>query len=157
MERNVSEPKVEGEVEECTRREPRQATTGFVSQIIGSQFPKFETFSGSDVLGKEEVSFEPFECKTVEPHYKESLMQEAILHSLKGSATSLVLFVGPNTTVKTILQKLETVYSTVASFETLMSNFNKEIQDNNDKIWGFAIKLEGVLNQIKCRFPAKLG
>ena len=45
-------------------------------------------------------------------------MQEVILHSLKGSATYLVQILGQNATVKTILQKLETVYGAVESFDT---------------------------------------
>ena len=38
-----------------------------------------------------------------------------------------------------------------------MSNFSKVTQDKNDKIQVFAIKLKGVLNQIRSRFPAKIG
>ena len=38
VERKVSGPKVEGEVEESTRRETRHATTGVVNQVIGNQF-----------------------------------------------------------------------------------------------------------------------
>ena len=63
------------------------------------------------------------EVKTTERHYTESVMQEAILHSLKGSATNLVQLLGQNATVKIILQKLETVCGTVTSFNTLMSIF----------------------------------
>ena len=88
----MSEAKVEREVEESIRRKTRQASTGVVNQIIGSQFPKLKTFSGSVVLGKEEASFEHwlFGVKTVEPHYRESVMHKAILHSLKVSANNLV-------------------------------------------------------------------
>ena len=68
-------------------------------------------------------------------------MQKAILHSLKGSVTNLVQFLGPNAILKTILWKLETVYSNVASCDTLMSNFYRATKDKNDKIQGFAIKL----------------
>ena len=38
-----------------------------------------------------------------------------------------------------------------------MSNVYKVNQDKNDKIQLFLIKLEGVLNQIRSRFPDKLG
>ena len=51
--------------------------------------------------------------------------------------------------------KLETVYSTVASYDTLISNICKVTQDINDKRQVFMIKLEAVLNQIRSRFPEK--
>ena len=49
------------------------------------------------------------------------------------------------------------MYSTVAGFDTLMSNFYKITQDKSNKILVFVKKLERVLNQIRSRFPAKLG
>ena len=99
------EPKLEGEVEELTRRETRQAITGSVNQIIESQFAKLKTFSGSKVQGKEEVRFEHwfFKVKIIEPHYKELVEQEAILQSVKGPAANIVQFLGSNVKVKTIL------------------------------------------------------
>ena len=84
-------------------------------------------------------------------------MQEAILHSLKGLATNWIQFLGPNATVKTILQTLETVYGTVVNYETLITNIDKVIQDTNDKRQLFLIKLEGVLDHIRTKFIAKLG
>ena len=61
-------------------------------------------------------------------------MQEAILHALKGSATDFGPIFRAKSYCKDYFTKLETVYGTVASFDTSMSNFYNVTQDINDKI-----------------------
>ena len=52
------------------------------------------------------------------------------------------------TSMALIPWKLSVIFGTKASFDVLMQNFNKLTQGNNDKVPSFAMRLEGILNQI---------
>ena len=77
----------------------------FIQSLSFPISPSSDVISHIQVPGKEELNFEHwiFEVYNAESHYKESVMQEAVIHSLKGSASNLVHFLGPHATVKAIL------------------------------------------------------
>ena len=55
-----------------------------------------------------------------------------------------------------ILWKLSAIFGTVASFDVLIQNFYKVMQDNNKKVLSFAMRLEGNLNQIRLQCPGRM-
>ena len=65
-------------------------------------------------------------------------------------------YMGPTTSVAHILQKLTIIFGTVASFNVLMQNLYKVMQDNHKKVPSFAIRLEGTLNQIRLQCPGRM-
>ena len=93
------------------------------------------TFSVDAMSGKTEVSFEQwyYEVQCVKDHYPELVVQESIVHSLKGAAADMARNMGPTASVAHILQKLTIVFGTVASFDVLMQNFYKVTQSNHEK------------------------
>ena len=62
--------------------------------------------------GKMEVSFEQWhhEVQCVKGHYPESVVQESIIHSLKGAAADMAKYMGPTASVAHILQTLTIYY-----------------------------------------------
>ena len=89
--------------------------------------PRINTFSGKTTLGKNEVSFEQWypEVQCVKDHYPESVVQESIIRSLKGSAADMSQYMGPTAIVAHILWKLLVIFRLVASFDVLMQSFIK--------------------------------
>ena len=51
------------------------------------------------------------------------MLREAIVKSLIGSAADVIRHLGPIVEVSKIMAKLETVYGSIASFDTLMQKF----------------------------------
>ena len=61
--------------------------------------------------GKMEVSFKQWyhEVQCVKDHYPESVVRESIIHSFKGAVADMARYMGPNTSVAHILQKLTVI------------------------------------------------
>ena len=79
------------------------------------------------------------------------MLREANGKSLKGSAGELIRYLGPTVKVSKIIAKLETVYGTTASFDTLMQKLY--FITPKIKVQVFATKLEEALNHIHVLFP----
>ena len=89
-------------------------------QVVGSM-SKFSTFSG-DSTKKREVSFEQrvFEVKSVMQSHTEATLSEGIVLSLHRATADLVQYLGLQSPVSEIINKLELLSGTVASFDILM-------------------------------------
>ena len=120
--------------------------------------PKISFFSGEEDRGKSEVSYAQwaYEVRMVRDNYTTECMREAVIKSLKGVAADLVRFLGPQATLDQILAKLETVYSVVSSFDTLMNSFFNEKQKERESVQQFATRIESILNEIGLQFPDQL-
>ena len=72
-----------------------------------------------------EVSFKQwvFEVKGLMQSHTGEALRLVIVHSLWGAVADLVWYLGPHAPVSDIINKLELVYGTVASFDVLMQNF----------------------------------
>ena len=96
----------------------------FLDKQMGfhSKLPKLNLFSGEEVPGKHEISFNRwlFEVRTIQQSYAETLVWEAIIRSVRGWAADLVSFLGTNADVEKIISKFETVYGTVLGYDVLM-------------------------------------
>ena len=120
--------------------------------------PKISTFSGDMAPGKTKVSYEQWshEVQSIKDHYPESVVRESIMRSLKGAAADMAHYMGPTAGVSEILEKLSVIFGTVTSFDVLMQNFYKIMQEGNKKVPSFMTKLEGTLNQIRIRCPWRI-
>ena len=120
--------------------------------------PKIITSSRDATLGKTEVSFEQcyHKVQSVKDHYLKAVVWENIIRPLKGPAADMAWYMGPATSVAHIFRKLSVIFSTVASFDVLMQNFYKVTQGNNEKVPSFAMRLEGILNQITLQCPSRM-
>ena len=120
---------------------------------LGTQ--RINTLRWDATPGKTEVSFEQWYLKVtcVKDHYPESVVWNNIIRSLKGAAAHMAQYMGPTASMAHILRKLLVIFGMVASFNVLMQNVYKVMQDNNEKVPSFATKLKGTLNQIRLQCP----
>ena len=84
--------------------------------------------------------------------YPKHLISEAIVHSLRASATDFIGYLDPHVTVDQMLEKLKMTYGTVAGYDVLMQNVHGMNQVKAEKVQVFATRLEGSLNQICVQF-----
>ena len=113
-------------------------------------------FSGERAKG--EVSFKQcsYELQTLHKTYSNSALREGIQHSLRGAAADTVQNMGPVVPLDTIIKKITTVYGNVKSFDLLMWDFYCTDQSEEESISSFATQIQGLLSQIRDRFPDKL-
>jgi hypothetical protein len=67
--------------------------------------------------------------------------------SLKGSASRVLMRLGPNASVEEILYKLDSVYGIVEEKETLLANFYSARQKENEDVSTWACRLEDLLGK----------
>ena len=98
-----------------------------------------------------EVSFEQwvFEVKSVMQSQIEATLMEGMVQSLHWAVADLVWYLGPQALVSEIINKLELVYGTMASFDILMQNVYKLQQDRTEKVTMYVTWLEGAVNVVQ--------
>ena len=125
-------------------------------EALRTNIPKLSAFSGQMAMG--EVSFEQwsYEHQTLCKSYSDSALREGIQCSLRGAAADAVCNMGPNVPLYMILKKFTKIYGNVKSFDLLMRDFYRADQGEDETIPSFAIRIEGLLSQIRDRFPNQL-
>ena len=91
--------------------------------------PHLAIFSGVDPpLPKGEATYNQwtFEVHSIESCYQEGVLWEGIIWSLKGHAANMVQFLGPTPSVDAILDKLDSLYGLVYTFDIMMQGFYRE-------------------------------
>jgi hypothetical protein len=84
-------------------------------------------------------------CILREGNYTGSSVLHAIRESLKGKARSLLLSLSEHATAKNIIDKLDGVYGNVYSSEALLKKCFKEIQQPNQTVTEYGMKLESII------------
>ena len=128
-----------------------------VAPQLARKTPKFSVFNG-DLTQKTEVSFKQwvFEVKGVMQSPREAILREGIVHSLWGAVADLFQSLGLHGAVSHIINKLELMCGTIASFNILMQNFYKLQQGRMERVLICVIQLEGVLNVVQQEYPNML-
>ena len=65
----------------------------------------------------------------------------------------MVQFLGPAPSVEAILDKLQSLYSLVSTFDIMMQGFYRESQGRSKSIVHYVVSLEGKLNEIQVKYP----
>ena len=123
---------------------------------LRTNIPKLSDFSGE--MAKGEVSFElwSYELQTLRKSYSDSVLRQGIQHSLKGATADAVHNMGTNVPLDMIIEKFTIIYSNVKSFDLLMRDFYIADQTEDKTFPSFATGIEGLLSQIRNRFPNQL-
>ena len=123
---------------------------------IRTNIPKLSAFSGERAKG--EVSFEQwsYELQALRKSYSDSALWEGIQCSLRGAAADTVCNMEPDVPLDTIIKKFTIVYDNVKSFDLLMWDYYHVDQGEEETIPSFATQIEGLLSQIRDRFPDQL-
>ena len=109
-------------------------------------------------MAKGEVSFEQwsYELQTLCKSYSDSALRDGIRCSLRWAAADTVHNMGRNIPLDMILKKFAIIYGNVKSFDLLMRDFCMADQGEDETIPSFASRIEGLLSQIRDRFPNQL-
>ena len=104
------------------------------------------------------MSFEQwsYELQTLHKFYSDSALSKGIQLSLRGAAADKMCNMGPNVPLDMILKKFTIIYGNVKSSELLMRDFYRADQGVDETIPSFATRIEGLLSQIRDRFPNQL-
>ena len=123
---------------------------------LRTNVPKLSAFNGEAAKG--EVSFDQwsYELQTLWTSYGDLALREGIQCSLRGAATDVVCNMGPNVPLDFIIKKFTIIYGNVKSFDLLMKDFYRVDQGDDKAIPSYATRIEGLLSQIRDKFPDKL-
>ena len=104
---------------------------------------------------KGEASFEQwsYELQTLKKTYSESALREGIQRSLNGAAADTVCNMGPGASLDNIIKKFSIIYGNVKSIDLLMRDFYRADQGKDETVTSFATQIEGLLSQIRDKFP----
>ena len=85
--------------------------------------------------------------------YPEPLLRQGVLYSLQDQAANSMCYLGPEATLKDIIQKLDTQYGQAASTDVLFQKFYELSQEKSERVHTFTARPEGCLNQLWLCFP----
>ena len=83
-------------------------------------------------------------------------LREGIQHSLRGAAADVICNMGPDIPLDLIIKKLTIIYGNVRSFDLMMRDFSRADQGEDESIPSYAKRIEGLLSQIRDKFPDQL-
>ena len=134
---------------------PVASTSTYADNRIKLKLP---VFSGDEKMEKHESDFKNWLFKvsmliTVLP---EARMKQVIIDSLRGSAAELVMFLGLETPVATIIERMKNQFGDVSSADVLMTRFYELRQGKTERIATFYSRLVATLEQIKRSCPGSV-
>ena len=89
-----------------------------------------------------------FKVHSLQSHYQEEVLCEGIIQSLKGDATDMIRYLGPTPSVNAILDKLNSLYGSMSTFDVTMQGFYRECQGRSESVAHYVARLKGKLNKI---------
>ena len=129
-----------------------------INSMEASTYTQFQQIQQGSSPRMSEVSFDQwvFEVKGVQKSCGEVILQEAITHSLQGTANNSVWYLGPGASVAEILDKLMTFYRMVTCFDILMQQFYGLQQEKGEHVASFLIRIEGDMSDIGSKYPNRM-
>ena len=123
---------------------------------LKTNVPKLSAFSGE--VANREVSFDQwsYELQTLRKSYSDLALREGIQPSLRGAAADVVHNMGPDVPLDLIIKKFTIIYGNVKSFDLMMRDFYRADQGEDESIPSYATRIEGLLSQIRDKFPDQL-
>ena len=97
-----------------------------------------------------------YELQTLRKSYSDLDLREGIQHSLRGGAADVICNMGPNVPLDLIIKKFTIIYENVKSFDLLIRDFYRADQGEDETMPSYATRIEGLLSQIRDKFPDKL-
>ena len=107
---------------------------------------------------KGEASFEQwsYELQTLRTTYSESALRERISKITEGATADTVCNMGSGASLDTITKKFSIIYGNVKSYDLLMRDFYRADQGEEKSVTSFATWIEGLLSQIRDKFPDQI-
>ena len=130
------------------------------SKILGTAHVKMQSqFSGDKLKGDSSYETWEYEAKQLKDTHKPSVVRQALLKSLRGSALEALMSISSDLNsvdVDTILDQLRAKYGISSSFDSMMGTFFLQKQEEEESVSQFATRIESQLRDLSYRFPEKL-
>ena len=109
-------------------------------------FPKLNLYSGAEPPGKGEV-------QALEVSHEASVVQEAIIRSLREPAATVMRGIPPGTSITYIIKRMEQRCDPTVDVHCMIRDFNNLKQGNRESAAAFITKLEGAMHKIQSKYP----
>ena len=122
-------------------------------------FPKLNTYSGTEMPGKGEVTFEAwrYEVKSLCASHEESVVKEAMIRSLREPTATVLSSLPINATVKEILRCMEQRCDPTVDAHVMLKEFNNMTQGSKESVAAYIMRLEAALHRIHTKHPNEIG
>lgn len=131
-----------------TATKVKETTQRNIETVIVQETPKITVFSGTP--GRD-CSFGRWryevECLKRSTTYESQTILHAVRKSLRSPAAELVTHMGSDATLDELLSKLESIYGSVLSGQTLLQRFYSETQKEDETCAEWACRLEDIAFQ----------
>ena len=121
-------------------------------------FPKLNTYLGTEMPGKGEVTFEAwrYEVKSLCASHEESVVKEAMIRSLREPAAMVLRGLPTNATVKEILRCMEQRCDPTVDAHVMLKEFNNMTQGSKESAAAYITRLEAALHRIHTKHPEEI-
>ena len=135
-------------------REPR----GEMARKQTLAFPKLNTYLGTEMPGKGEVTFKVwrYEVKSLCASHEESVVKEAMIGSLREPATTVLRGLPTHATVKEILRHMEQRCDPTVDAHVMLKEFNNMTQGSKESAAAYITRLEAALHRIHTKHPSEI-
>ena len=127
---------------------------GASGTAILNKIPHIPHFSGTE-QENDTVWFEQwlYAISDARKNFNEQLVRAAINKSCVGDVADAISCLPPRATLDDIIEKFKWLYGSVKSFDTLMQEFYRIVQGENERVQTFVLHSERALNVIKLQHP----
>ena len=132
---------IEGEVQKKKRR----SCVGYIDDRI-DKLPIFPLFSGAEPTPKDECGIETFlfQVRGTRKNLTDQAVRQALIGSLRGGASGFIEYVGLDSPLDVMIDKLVERYCVTATHDTLICDFHQLVQERHEKICKFAGRIEKI-------------
>ena len=119
--------------------------------------PEFPKFSGEEPMPKDECGIETFlfQVKGARRDVTDQAVRSALISAVRGGASGYLEYIGLDSPLDDLIQKLKERYSTIAPHDTLVCQFHQLVQDKREAIRDFAGRIEKVFRRLHTQNPER--
>ena len=129
------------------------AVLGASGTTILNKIPGTPHFSGTERKTLFDLSSGFMLFQTYKRTFNKQLVRDVINKSCGGDAADAISCLPPGATLDDIIEKFKWLYGSVESFDTLMQEFYRIVQEKNEKAQTFVLHLERTIKAIKQQHP----
>ena len=119
--------------------------------------PHFPIFSGDEPTPKDECGIETFlfQIKGARKDVTEQAVRTALLSALRGNASAFVEYLGLESPLDTIIDRLTERFSTQTPHDTLICQFHQLTQEKGESVRDFAGRIERIFRRLQLQVPER--
>ena len=109
--------------------------------------PKLSCYHGDGSTGKQDISYDQWRYEVdclIKEKYADSIIAQSIRNSLRGNAAKVIMRLGPEASVKDILEKMESIFGSIERGESVMQEFYSATQGLSEDSMTWSCRLEEI-------------